>query len=87
MSKEKMKILSIESLHVKTKVNKKSFEKAIRFARTLIDEKGKVTREINADGKEWKEIPDIDFYAKVDEIRNVLITKLKTELLKEVKKK
>lgn len=80
-----VKILSIESLHVTAKVNKKSFQKAQRFARTLIDEKGKTTRQINV-GEGWNDIVEEQFYFKVEETRKALITKLKTELLANVKK-
>lgn len=81
-----VKILSIESLHVKVKVKKKSFEKAQRFARTLIDtETSKVTRQINADRKTWKPVSEKDWCRTVDETREALATKLKSELLAEVK--
>jgi len=81
-----VKILSIESLHAKTKVDKKNIAKAQRFARTLIDaETGKVTRQINADGKTWKAVSEKDWYRSVDETRDALVTKLKSELLAEVK--
>jgi len=79
-------VLSIETLHLKTTIDKNSYEKAVRFARTLMDAKGTKTRQILTDGK-WTEVNEELFPSRVESLRSQYIEKLKAELLEEVKNK